>query len=67
MALLWNSIIDILILNDFIIMKQYELVSNMIQQSIYIKNHAVKEVSDKLVQTEAIIGEYQEKVKSDSK
>ena len=45
-------------------MKQYELVSNMIQQSIYIKNHAVKEVSDKLVQTEAIIGEYQEKAKS---
>ena len=61
MARLWNSIIDILILNDFIIMKQYELVSNMIQQSIYIKNHAVKEVSNKLVQTKAIIGEYQEK------
>ena len=45
-------------------MKQYELVSNMIHRSIYIKNHAVKEVSDKLVQTEAIIGEYQEKAKS---
>lgn len=41
----------------------YELVSNMIQRSIYIKDHAVKEVSEKLEQTEAVIGEYQEKTK----
>src|SRR3982751_6439159 len=39
----------------------YELISNMIQRSIYIKDHAVKEVSDKLEQKESIIGEYQEK------
>jgi chromosome segregation ATPase len=41
----------------------YELISNMVQRSIYIKDHAVKEVSDKLEQKEAIIGEYQEKTK----
>jgi hypothetical protein len=35
----------------------------MIQRSIYIKDHAVKEVSDKLEQKESIIGEYQEKAK----
>jgi len=40
----------------------YELISNMIQRSIYIKDHAVKEVSDRLEQKESIIGEYQEKV-----
>lgn len=39
----------------------YELISNMIQRSIYTKDHAVKEISDKLEQKEAIIGEYQEK------
>lgn len=39
----------------------YELITNMIQRSIYIKDSAVKEVSDKLEQKEAIIGEYQEK------
>jgi chromosome segregation ATPase len=42
----------------------YELISNMVQRSIYIKDHAVKEVSDKLEQKEAIIGEYQEKAKN---
>lgn len=42
----------------------YELVSNMVQRSIYIKDHAVKEVADKLEQKEAIIGEYQEKAKT---
>src|SRR5690606_17002671 len=42
----------------------YELVSNMVQRSIYIKDHAVKENSDKLEQKEAIIGEYQEKTKT---
>src|SRR5690606_19389891 len=41
----------------------YELVSNMVQRSIYIKEHAVKEIVDKLEQKEAIIGEYQEKAK----
>ncbi|MEC1524447.1 hypothetical protein P9D43_20810 [Neobacillus niacini] len=39
----------------------YELVSNMVQSSIYIKDNAVKEVTDKLEQREAIISEYQEK------
>lgn len=39
----------------------YELISNMIQRSVYIKDNAVKEVADKLEQREAIIGEYQEK------
>jgi DNA repair exonuclease SbcCD ATPase subunit len=39
----------------------YDLISNMIQRSIYIKDHAIKDVSDKLEQKEAIIGEYQEK------
>ena len=42
----------------------YELVSNMIQRSIYIKDHEVKEISDKLQQKESIIGEYQEKTKA---
>lgn len=31
----------------------YELVSNMIQRSIYIKDHAVKEYADKVGQKEA--------------
>ena len=26
----------------------YELISNMVQRSIYIKDHAVKEISDRL-------------------
>lgn len=42
----------------------YELVANMVQRSIYIKDHAVKEISDKLEQREAIISEYQEKAKA---
>jgi len=42
----------------------YELVSNMVQRSIYIKDHAVKEIADKLEQKESIIGQYQEKVKA---
>jgi DNA repair exonuclease SbcCD ATPase subunit len=42
----------------------YELISNMVQRSIYIKDHAVKEVADKLEQKESIIGEYQEKAKT---
>lgn len=42
----------------------YELISNMVQRSIYIKDHAVKEIADKLEQRESIIGEYQEKAKT---
>lgn len=42
----------------------YELISNMVQRSIYIKDHAVKEVVDKLEQKEKIISDYQEKTKS---
>jgi chromosome segregation ATPase len=42
----------------------YELISNMIQRSIYIKDHAVQEVAEKLEQRESIIGEYQEKAKT---
>jgi chromosome segregation ATPase len=41
----------------------YELISNMVQRSIYIKDNAVKEVSDKLEQRESIIVEYQEKAR----
>jgi|GEM_PF-1609915 len=37
----------------------YELVVNMIQQSLYLKDHAVKDVSDKLESKEAIIIELQ--------
>lgn len=36
----------------------YELVSNMVQRSIYIKDHAIKEYADKLEQKEGIINEY---------
>lgn len=42
----------------------YELISNMVQRSIYIKDNAVNEVADKLQQREAIIGEYQEKARA---
>jgi chromosome segregation ATPase len=41
--------------------RMYEIISNMIQRSIYIKDHAVKEYADKLEQRETIISEYQEK------
>lgn len=41
----------------------YELISNMVQRSIYLKDSAVKEVADKLQKKEAIIGEYQERTK----
>lgn len=40
----------------------YELVINMIQQSLYLKDHAVKEVSDKLESKEGIITELQAKL-----
>jgi chromosome segregation ATPase len=39
----------------------YELVSNMVQRSIYIKESAVQEIADKLEQRESIISEYQKK------
>lgn len=39
----------------------YELVTNLVQRSIYLKDSALKEVTDKLEQKEAIISEYQEK------
>lgn len=41
----------------------YELITNMVQRSIYLKDAAVKEVSEKLEQKEAIIGQYLEKTK----
>lgn len=40
----------------------YELVINMIQQSLYLKDHAVKDVSDKLESKESIITELQAKL-----
>lgn len=40
----------------------YELVVNMIQQSVYLKGHAVKDVSDKLESKEGIITELQAKL-----
>ncbi|HCX52106.1 MAG TPA: hypothetical protein DG757_24515 [Bacillus sp. (in: Bacteria)] len=40
----------------------YELVVNMIQQSIYLKDHAVKDVADKLESKEGIITELQAKL-----
>ena len=40
----------------------YELVINMIQQSVYLKDHAVKDVSDKLESKEGIITELQAKL-----
>lgn len=40
----------------------YELVVNMIQQSLYLKDHAVKDVSDKLESKEGIITELQAKL-----
>lgn len=40
----------------------YELVINMIHQSVYLKNHAIKEVADKLESKEGIILELQSKL-----
>lgn len=42
----------------------YELVVNMVNQAVYLRNDAVKQVTEKLDQREAIIGEYQEKAKA---
>lgn len=41
----------------------FELVTNMVQRSIYLRDHAVKEVAEKLEQTELTVGEFQEKAK----
>lgn len=37
----------------------YELITNMIQRSIYMRDQALKEVTDKLEQKESAISEYQ--------
>lgn len=37
----------------------YELITNMIQRSVYLKDHAVKEVADKLESKESIISDLQ--------
>lgn len=37
----------------------YELITNMIQRSVYLKDHAVKEVADKLESKEYIISDLQ--------
>ncbi|TKI72533.1 hypothetical protein FC756_01360 [Lysinibacillus mangiferihumi] len=42
----------------------YSLISNMVARSTYLKDHAVKEVSDKLDSKEGIIAELQEKNRS---
>lgn len=39
--------------------RMYELIVNMIQRSVYLKDHAVKEVADKLESKEAIITDLQ--------
>lgn len=40
--------------------RMYELIVNMIQRSVHLKEHAVKEVADKLGSKEAIITELQQ-------
>ncbi|MDQ1005389.1 chromosome segregation ATPase [Neobacillus niacini] len=42
----------------------YELVSNMVQRSIYLKDEAIRELTEKLDQREVVIGEYQAKAKA---
>lgn len=37
----------------------YELVLNMIQQSVYLQDHAVKEIQDKLLDKEIMISDFQ--------
>lgn len=39
--------------------RMYELIVNMIQRSVYLKDHAVKDISDKLESKEAIISDFQ--------
>lgn len=45
-------------------MRIYELVSNMVQRSIFLKDEAARELTEKLDQREAVIGEYQAKAKA---
>ena len=40
----------------------YELIVNMIQRSVYLKDHAVKEISEKLESKEAIISDFQQQI-----
>lgn len=40
--------------------RMYELIVNMIQRSVYLKDHAVKEVADKLESKESIITDLQQ-------
>ena len=40
----------------------YDLIVNMIQRSVYLKDHAVKEISEKLDSKEAIITDFQMKL-----
>lgn len=42
----------------------YELIVNMIQRSVYLKDHAVKEVADKLESKETIITDLQQQNKN---
>ncbi|MBD8038705.1 hypothetical protein H9635_18330 [Solibacillus sp. A46] len=42
--------------------RMYELIVNMIQRSVYLKDHAVKDISDKLESKEAIIQEFQQQL-----
>ena len=40
----------------------YDLIVNMIQRSVYLKDHAVKDISDKLESKEAIILDFQQQL-----
>lgn len=42
--------------------RMYELIVNMIQRSVYLKDHAVKDISDKLESKEAIILDFQQQL-----
>lgn len=42
--------------------RMYELIVNMIQRSVYLKEHAVKDISDRLESKEAIISEFQQQI-----
>lgn len=42
--------------------RMYELIVNMIQRSVYLKDYAVKDISDKLESKEAIILDFQQQL-----
>ena len=44
--------------------RMYELIVNMIQRSVYLKDHAVKDISDKLDSKEAIITDFQQQMQN---